>query len=93
MYPDIFIAGAPKCGTTTLYDWLAQHPAVFAPDTKEPHHFFNPYGPKMERDRYLALYADARGEEQWMPRVGRFSLKRRYRILLRQYRVQNLLSV
>ena len=61
MYPDIFIAGAPKCGTTTLYDWLAQHPAVFAPDTKEPHHFFNPYGPKMERDRYLALYADARG--------------------------------
>jgi hypothetical protein len=33
--PDFFIIGAPKCGTTTLYDWLGQHPEVNAPH-KEP---------------------------------------------------------
>ena len=33
--PDFFIIGAPKCGTTTLYDWLGQHPQVHAPH-KEP---------------------------------------------------------
>lgn len=33
--PDFFIVGAPKCGTTTLYDWLAQHPQAHAPH-KEP---------------------------------------------------------
>jgi len=29
--PDFFIIGAPKCGTTTLYDWLAEHEQVFMP--------------------------------------------------------------
>ena len=33
--PDFFIVGAPKCGTTTLYDWLVDHPQVHAPH-KEP---------------------------------------------------------
>lgn len=36
--PDFFIIGAPKCGTTTLYDWLRQHPQVHAPH-KEPGFF------------------------------------------------------
>ncbi len=30
-FPDFFIVGAPKCGTTTLYDWLSQHDSVFMP--------------------------------------------------------------
>lgn len=29
--PDFFILGAPKCGTTTLYDWLAAHPRIVMP--------------------------------------------------------------
>lgn len=33
--PDFFIIGAPKCGTTTLYNWLGRHPEVNAPH-KEP---------------------------------------------------------
>ena len=36
--PDFFIIGAPKCGTTTLYDSLGQHPQVHAP-RKEPGFF------------------------------------------------------
>lgn len=33
--PDFFIVGAPKCGTTTLYRWLGEHPQIHAPH-KEP---------------------------------------------------------
>lgn len=27
-FPDLVIAGAPKCGTTSFYDWLTDHPEV-----------------------------------------------------------------
>nr|MBA3587010.1 sulfotransferase [Chloroflexota bacterium] len=37
--PDFFIVGAPKCGTTALYDYLAPHPDVFMPFHKEPLYF------------------------------------------------------
>lgn len=37
--PNFFIVGAPKCGTTSLYKYLRQHPEVFMPDRKEPHFF------------------------------------------------------
>lgn len=29
--PDFYIIGAPKCGTTTLYEWLSEHPLINAP--------------------------------------------------------------
>jgi hypothetical protein len=29
-YPNFFIVGAPKCGTTSLHYWLSQHPEIFA---------------------------------------------------------------
>ncbi len=37
--PNLFIVGAPRCGTTTLHFFLAQHPDVFMSSPKEPHHF------------------------------------------------------
>lgn len=37
--PNFFIVGAAKCGTTSLYHYLQQHPQVFMPHVKEPHHF------------------------------------------------------
>lgn len=36
---DFFIAGAPKCGTTALFEYLASHPGVFIPPCKEPNYF------------------------------------------------------
>ncbi len=33
--PNFFIVGAPKCGTTSLAAWLAEHPAVFMSEPKE----------------------------------------------------------
>ena len=37
--PDFYIAGFRKCGTTTLCDWLGQHPEICAPSPKEPNVF------------------------------------------------------
>ncbi len=37
--PDFFIIGAPKCGTTALATYLAEHPNIQLSDPKEPHYF------------------------------------------------------
>lgn len=37
--PNFFIIGAPKCGTTSLYDYLGNHHQVSMASTKEPHYF------------------------------------------------------
>ncbi len=37
--PNLFIVGAPKCGTTFLYQYLKKHPDVYFPNFKEPHFF------------------------------------------------------
>jgi hypothetical protein len=59
--PNLFIVGAPKCGTTAWYEYLRGHPDVFFPAMKEPHHFlhdFPGYPQVTDRDEYLALFAD-----------------------------------
>jgi hypothetical protein len=38
-YPDFFIVGHAKCGTTALYEMLRRHPEVFMPEVKEPQFF------------------------------------------------------
>lgn len=37
--PNLFILGAPKCGTTSLAHWLSEHPNVFMCSPKEPYFF------------------------------------------------------
>ena len=37
--PDFVIAGGQRCGTTSLYQYLAEHPSIGAPVTKEVHYF------------------------------------------------------
>ncbi len=39
MLPNFFIVGAPKAGTSALYDYLGQHPAVYVSPIKEPAFF------------------------------------------------------
>lgn len=66
-WPNLFLVGAPRCGTTSLYAYLADHPRVFGPVEKEPHFYdrdvLGPGGPT--RDEYAAMYADA-GDERWL---------------------------
>lgn len=38
-YPNTFIVGAAKCGTTSISKYLNQHPKIFLPVIKEPHFF------------------------------------------------------
>ena len=37
--PDFFVVGAPKCGTTSLYDYLKMSTKLFLPEIKEPQFF------------------------------------------------------
>lgn len=69
-WPDFFIIGAAKSGTTTLHENLKQHPGVFMPELKEPRYFAFRDSPPDAADPvladsawrladYLALFAGA----------------------------------
>ena len=65
MLPDFFVIGAPKSGTTSLCDYLHQHPDVFISSHKEPHHFSYeddgwPRWAVRDRAEYEDLFAEAR---------------------------------
>ena len=58
--PDFFIVGAPKCGTTAMYRWLAGHPEIFVP-AKEIHFFgadLDHRRPEVSAERYQSLFQD-----------------------------------
>ena len=63
--PNLFIVGAPKCGTTSLDNYLRQHPDVFMSPKKEPHYFGSDlYAPRFIRDweTYRVLFSGATDE-------------------------------
>ena len=67
-FPEFYIIGAPKCGTTALYTYLGEHPSVFMPQMKEPHYFATDYVdfPRVaDLDSYLALFKDAPPTSLW----------------------------
>jgi hypothetical protein len=56
--PDFFLLGATKCGTTSLYFYLRQHPDLYLPKQKEPHVLNAPPDDfENELDDYLRLYS------------------------------------
>jgi hypothetical protein len=59
--PNFFIAGAPKCGTTALYEYLSPHPNIFMPRLKEPHFFSTDLGYPIVKTlaEYTQLFAEA----------------------------------
>lgn len=75
--PDFFVVGAPKAGTTAVFNWLKTHPDIFLPEVKEPGYFAyagrsavppdGPYDPdyhariSVNIGDYAQLYADANG--------------------------------
>lgn len=71
--PDLFIVGAPKAGTTSLYAYLREHPDVYMSSPKEPMYFSPDIPMRARRDgfmfgrdegRYLALFAGATTERR-----------------------------
>ncbi|HJR90020.1 MAG TPA: sulfotransferase [Aeromicrobium sp.] len=61
--PDFLIVGAPRCGTTAMYEYLRRHPGIFMPEHKEPQFFGNDlshlHAPLSEAD-YLGLFKGAK---------------------------------
>ncbi|MGC2636777.1 MAG: sulfotransferase [Acidobacteriaceae bacterium] len=39
IWPNFFVVGGQKCGTTSIYEHLKKHPQVFVPEKKEPGFF------------------------------------------------------
>ncbi len=71
--PNFFLVGAPKCGTTAMFEYLAKHPDVFMPVRKEPMFFARDLDQATsadaryftrDRERYLALFSGWRGERR-----------------------------
>jgi hypothetical protein len=84
-YPDFFIVGHAKSGTTALYETLRRHPQIYMPGVKEPQFFarnrdtpaagrgaraFEQTGRHTETvEEYLSLFSAARADQ----RVGEAS--------------------
>lgn len=63
--PDLFIVGAPKCGTTAMTRYLEAHPDIFVADRKDLHFYGSDLGfrnrPREAEADYLARFAGAGG--------------------------------
>jgi hypothetical protein len=66
MLPNFIIPGAVKAGTSSLYYYLRQHPEIFMPDNKEPHHFAPAKWcglPVPDRKEYEQMFSGMRNEK------------------------------
>ena len=57
--PNVFLAGAPKCGTTSMAHWLSTHPQCFVSPKKEPHFFGDFLRKCMTMQEYEKLFLNA----------------------------------
>ena len=63
---NLFILGAPKCGTTALYEILKKHDDIYFPEFKEPHFFADDLGlyqAHKTKEEFFSIY-DGRGQEK-----------------------------
>jgi hypothetical protein len=68
-WPNFFIVGAPRAGTTSLYEYLKRVPGIYMSPVKEPG-YFAPNGPAgrfgvlpiRDKAKYLRLFQGAKGE-------------------------------
>ncbi len=60
--PNFFLVGAPRCGTTSVWSYLAKHPGAYMSYQKEPLFFGSDFTKipneffVLDRDRYLELF-------------------------------------
>jgi len=91
VWPNFFIAGAPKAGTTSLYYYLAQHPEIFMSRVKEPDFFHSPefrktiFSQKISSEEdYLKLFNNVKNEKIVGEASGLYLLDPKSPILIHQ---------
>src|SRR6267142_704411 len=68
--PNFFIAGAPKCGTSSMHDYLGQHPECYMSEEMKEPGFFNPdlkvntVRRADTEEKYLALFRKGVGKRR-----------------------------
>jgi hypothetical protein len=65
--PDVFIVGAFKAGTTSMYEYLRAHPQIFMSVPKEPTYFgadLSARYRRMSEAEYLGLFRAARPDQR-----------------------------
>ena len=66
-FPDFFVVGAPRCGTTSFCRYLARNPQICFSQPKEPH-YFSKLGPgaggELQRDYLERCFAHRRPEHR-----------------------------
>ncbi len=60
--PNLFILGAGKSGTTSLYNYLKQHPSIFMSPIKEPTFFCQDFQVVKNPIRYFELFDSVNNE-------------------------------
>ncbi len=74
IWPNFFIVGAPRSGSTSLYEYLRKTKGVYMPFNKEPHYYhnnsfasdntqLNPSTIIREREKYLQLFKNVKDEK------------------------------
>jgi hypothetical protein len=60
IFPNTYIIGAPKCGTTSLVEYLRSHPDIYVPANKEPFYWSKDLNHviKTTENEYLSNYKD-----------------------------------
>jgi len=68
-WPNFFIVGAPRAGTTSLYDYLNRTEGIYMSPRKEPH-YFTTFGesflyppPIRDKKKYLELFSNVKDEK------------------------------
>lgn len=61
-FPDLYIVGAPRSGTTFMYEYLGQHPRIFMPERKEPGFMC----PDLDSGSYLDSLSFMRSAEEYL---------------------------
>jgi len=71
--PNFFIVGAAKCGTTSLYAYLRQHPDVFMPRWKELSFFCDDPTPPLHKVKRPAFYKAVFAPAAYQTAIGEAS--------------------
>jgi hypothetical protein len=66
MRPSVFIVGAPKCGTSSLRNYLKQHPDIFMAPRKEMHYFESDLHKESDQFHHKRLSFPIRTEKQFV---------------------------